>query len=157
MLRQTSVASASSDIFIVFTNCFFTEVACRGANRCKPALPASWSPHLPLHPMIPFHVIGQSLMAANDTLAGRLVPTVKAAALAAAVATALAACAEVGKTSQAAPMAAAPTAPAAPTTQQARAECWMKFEGDKRAPKDLDLRVKLVEKCVDDKLAAPKQ
>jgi hypothetical protein len=41
-----------------------------------------------------------------------------------------------------------------PTAQQARAECWMKYEGDKAAPRDLDQRVKLVEKCVDDKLHA---
>jgi len=37
--------------------------------------------------------------------------------------------------------------------QQARAECWMKTEGDKTA-RDIDRRVKLVEKCVDDKMKA---
>jgi hypothetical protein len=30
----------------------------------------------------------------------------------------------------------------------------MKYEGDTAAPRDLDKRVKLVEKCVDDKLHA---
>jgi hypothetical protein len=37
--------------------------------------------------------------------------------------------------------------------QQARAECWMKTESD-RAARDIDRRVKLVEKCVDDKMKA---
>jgi hypothetical protein len=56
--------------------------------------------------------------------------------------------------------AAAPAAvppPPKPTTQeamqQARAECWMKTESD-RAARDIDRRVKLVEKCVDDKMTA---
>jgi hypothetical protein len=34
---------------------------------------------------------------------------------------------------------------------QAKAECWMKFEGDKKI-KNLDQRLSLVEKCVDDTL-----
>jgi hypothetical protein len=36
----------------------------------------------------------------------------------------------------------------------ARGECWVKLDRDRRAPKDLDQRLKLVEKCVADKLAA---
>jgi hypothetical protein len=36
----------------------------------------------------------------------------------------------------------------------ARGECWVKLDRDRRAPKDLDQRVKLVEKCVADKMAA---
>jgi hypothetical protein len=49
----------------------------------------------------------------------------------------------------AAPVAAAP-APAGPvTSEKAKADCWMKYEGDKRV-KDIDARLKLVEKCVDD-------
>jgi hypothetical protein len=75
-----------------------------------------------------------------------------AAAMAGAMAAALASCAEVGKPGQSSAMADTPT------TQQARAECWMRYEGDKKAPKDLDQRVKLVEKCVDAKLnGAPAQ
>ena len=36
----------------------------------------------------------------------------------------------------------------------ARGECWVRLDRDKRAPKDLDQRVKLVEKCVAAKMAA---
>lgn len=53
-------------------------------------------------------------------------------------------------TSQPVAAAAAPEPP--PSTEQARADCWMKTEGDKAA-RDLDQRVKLVEKCVNDRIS----
>jgi hypothetical protein len=57
---------------------------------------------------------------------------------------------------------AAPPAPRTASAQlpsvdpliDARGECWVKLDRDRRAPKDLDQRVKLVEKCVADKMAA---
>jgi len=70
--------------------------------------------------------------------------------LAVMTAAALAACAQGTTAGQ-----LALTPASAPTAQQARAECWMKYEGDKAAPRDLDQRVKLVEKCVDERLHAP--
>ena len=46
--------------------------------------------------------------------------------------------------------AAAPPPPKAPMTpEQAKADCWMKFEGDKKI-KNIDQRLSLVEKCVDE-------
>jgi hypothetical protein len=51
-----------------------------------------------------------------------------------------------------APSAAPPPAPAkqaALTPEQAKGQCWMKYENDRRA-KSIDERLKLVEKCVDD-------
>jgi len=71
---------------------------------------------------------------------------------------ALAACAQGNSTADltpAAPQAAAPTAvPAAPpktalTPEEAKTQCWMKYEGDKKV-KNIDQRLTLVEKCVDD-------
>ena len=44
-----------------------------------------------------------------------------------------------------------PAASGAPTIETIRAECWMKLETDRKAPRDLDKRVKLVAACVDDK------
>lgn len=44
--------------------------------------------------------------------------------------------------------------PAVDPLIDARGECWVKLDRDKRAPKDLDQRVKLVEKCVAAKMAA---
>jgi uncharacterized lipoprotein YajG len=46
---------------------------------------------------------------------------------------------------------AAPSAPpkAALTPEEAKAQCWMKYEGDKKV-KNIDQRLTLVEKCVDD-------
>jgi hypothetical protein len=46
------------------------------------------------------------------------------------------------------------TAPAPPpqeplTPEKAKADCWMKYEGDKKI-KNIDQRLSLVEKCVDD-------
>jgi uncharacterized lipoprotein YajG len=47
---------------------------------------------------------------------------------------------------------AAPSAPpprAALTPEEAKTQCWMKYEGDKRV-KNIDARLALVEKCVDE-------
>jgi hypothetical protein len=89
-------------------------------------------------------------------------------------AAALTACAQStatdGSLAEAPPPAARPSAggramylpPPPPTTTQmatmtvekARGECWMKLEADRKAPRDLDRRVKLVETCVADKMSA---
>lgn|GEM_PF-3105397 len=65
----------------------------------------------------------------------------------------LAGCAQGNSDHSAAPQptAAAPAPPPAMpvTSEKAKADCWMKYEGEKRA-KDIDARLKLVEKCVDD-------
>ena len=45
----------------------------------------------------------------------------------------------------------APAKQAALTPEQAKGQCWMKYENDRRA-KSIDERLKLVEKCVDDTL-----
>lgn len=47
--------------------------------------------------------------------------------------------------------AAAPAAPPAQpmTPEKAKTECWMKFEGDNKI-KNIDQRLALVEKCVDE-------
>jgi hypothetical protein len=68
----------------------------------------------------------------------------------------LAACAQGNSTGDLAPAAqpaAAPSpAPAAPkgpmTPEQAKADCWMRYEEDKKI-KNIDQRLALVEKCVD--------
>jgi hypothetical protein len=44
-----------------------------------------------------------------------------------------------------------PTRQAALTPEEAKGQCWMKYENDRRA-KSIDDRLKLVEKCVDDTL-----
>jgi ABC-type glycerol-3-phosphate transport system substrate-binding protein len=71
---------------------------------------------------------------------------------------ALAACAQGNSTADlapAAPQTAAPTAvpaaapKAALTPEEAKTQCWMKYEGDKKV-KNIDQRLTLVEKCVDD-------
>jgi hypothetical protein len=47
------------------------------------------------------------------------------------------------------PAAAAPAAPKGPMTpEQAKADCWMRYEEDKKI-KNIDQRLALVEKCVD--------
>src|SRR4051794_5641179 len=56
--------------------------------------------------------------------------------------------------SPAAPPQQTAIAPAAPpqeplTPEKAKADCWMKYEGDKKI-KNIDQRLSLVEKCVDD-------
>jgi ABC-type glycerol-3-phosphate transport system substrate-binding protein len=68
----------------------------------------------------------------------------------------LAACAQGNNTADLAPSAqpaAAQPAAAAPpkgpmTPEQAKADCWMKYEEDKKI-KNIDQRLALVEKCVD--------
>ena len=45
----------------------------------------------------------------------------------------------------------APAKQAALTPEEAKGQCWMKYENDRRA-KNIDERLKLVEKCVDDTL-----
>ena len=70
----------------------------------------------------------------------------------------LAACAQGNSTADLAPSAqptaaepaaAAPPAPKGPMTpEQAKADCWMKYEEDKKI-KNIDQRLALVEKCVD--------
>jgi hypothetical protein len=45
--------------------------------------------------------------------------------------------------------AAAPPPKAALTPEEAKTQCWMKYESDKRV-KNIDARLALVEKCVDD-------
>ena len=71
---------------------------------------------------------------------------------------ALSACAGGNSSADLAPAApqqtAAAPAPAAPppqpmTPEKAKTECWMKFEGDKKI-KNIDQRLALVEKCVDE-------
>lgn len=71
----------------------------------------------------------------------------------------LAACAGGNSTADLTPAAPAPqqtaAAPAAPppheplTPEKAKADCWMKYEADKKI-KNIDQRLSLVEKCVDD-------
>ncbi len=82
--------------------------------------------------------------------------THKAVIAAVCMSTILAACAQGNTTAELAPapapQAAAPAAPAAALTpEEAKAKCWMKYESDKKA-KNIDARLKLVEKCVDDTL-----
>ena len=59
----------------------------------------------------------------------------------------------VTRTPAAQSVAAAPATPAY-TIEQARAECWMKVERDKKAPRDLEKRSKIVETCATDRMAA---
>lgn len=47
------------------------------------------------------------------------------------------------------PAAAAPPPQAPMTPEKAKTNCWMKYEGDKKI-KNIDQRLSLVEKCVDD-------
>jgi hypothetical protein len=68
----------------------------------------------------------------------------------------LAACAQGNSTADLAPAAqpAQAAAPAPPpkvalTPEEAKTQCWMKYEGDKKI-KNIDQRLGLVEKCVDD-------
>ena len=71
---------------------------------------------------------------------------------------ALSACAGGNSSADLSPAAASQqtaAAPAAPppnqplTPEKAKADCWMKFEGDKKI-KNIDQRLAMVEKCVDD-------
>ena len=68
----------------------------------------------------------------------------------------LAACAQGNSTADLAPaqpaaQAAAPAPKGALTPEEAKTQCWMKYEGDKKV-KNIDQRLGLVEKCVDDTL-----
>ena len=47
------------------------------------------------------------------------------------------------------PVASSEPAPTSP--QEAKAMCWMSYEG-KSAPRDLDKRVALVDKCIEEKM-----
>ena len=49
-----------------------------------------------------------------------------------------------------------PTVAQAPvmTIEKARGECWMQLDRDKKAPRDLEKRAKLVETCADAKMKA---
>jgi hypothetical protein len=84
---------------------------------------------------------------------------------------ALGGCAQSNSSAEISPAAAPPPASAAPppaqssapspapppakqaalTPEEAKGQCWMKYENDRRA-KNIDDRLKLVEKCVDDTL-----
>ena len=73
---------------------------------------------------------------------------------------ALTACAQSNSSADLAPTpaaqpAAVQAAPAAPqatlTPEEAKAQCWMKYENDKKV-KNIDARLTLVEKCVNDTL-----
>ena len=60
--------------------------------------------------------------------------------------------APAGRSKQAAPPAAPPPPPtqqAALTPEEVKAQCWMKYENDKRI-KNIDARLQLVEKCVNE-------
>jgi hypothetical protein len=67
----------------------------------------------------------------------------------------LAGCAQGNSSADLAPAAQPATAAAAPaprgamTPEEAKTQCWMKYEGDKKV-KNIDQRLVLVEKCVDD-------
>ena len=68
----------------------------------------------------------------------------------------LAGCAQGNSTADLAPAAqpAQAAAPAPPpkgalTPEEAKTQCWMKYEGDKKV-KNIDQRLSLVEKCVDE-------
>jgi hypothetical protein len=74
-----------------------------------------------------------------------------------AMAALLAACAQGNSSADLAPAAQPATVSAAPapkgavTPEEAKTQCWMKYEGDKKV-KNIDQRLVLVEKCVDDTL-----
>jgi len=73
--------------------------------------------------------------------------------LAACALLALTACAQGNSSADLAPAAPQPAAAAPPaeplTPEKAKADCWMKYEGDKKV-KNIDQRLVLVEKCVDE-------
>ena len=111
----------------------------------------------------------------NRMFAQRILIAVLGRALAVLIAGLLAACAGTTATTETAPVAAAsrppvaagrgqtpppapptaePASQPAPTLQKARAECWMKMETDRKAPKEPEKRLPLVEKCVKEKMSA---
>ena len=65
----------------------------------------------------------------------------------------LAGCAQGNSSAELAPTAqpATPAPKGAMTPEEAKTQCWMKYEGDKKV-KNIDQRLVLVEKCVDDTL-----
>jgi hypothetical protein len=114
------------------------EKRCRGENSCRVSLVAAL-----------IDVASDHFASGNTPLMSEQTASPLPRLLALITATALAACTGGTTAGQ-----LVPTPASGPTAQQAKAECWMKYEGDKAAPRDLDKRVKLVEKCVDDKLHA---
>jgi len=61
----------------------------------------------------------------------------------------LGACADAAQ--QAKPAAAAGGEPTPTTPQEAKTQCWMRYE-NKSAPRDLDKRMVLVDKCIEEKM-----
>jgi hypothetical protein len=70
-------------------------------------------------------------------------------ALALLVALLLAACADAAN--QPKPAATTDGEPAPTTSEQAKTQCWMRYE-NKSAPRDLDKRMALVDKCIEEKM-----
>jgi len=69
--------------------------------------------------------------------------------LALGAALALAACADTAQ--QAKPVSQAGGEPPPTTAQEAKTQCWMRYE-NKSAPRDLDKRMALVDKCIEEKM-----
>jgi hypothetical protein len=61
----------------------------------------------------------------------------------------LAACADAAN--QPKPAVTTDGEPAPTTPEQAKTQCWMRYE-NKSAPRDLDKRMALVDKCIDEKM-----
>jgi hypothetical protein len=61
----------------------------------------------------------------------------------------LAACADAGQ--QAKPTADAGGEPPPTSPQEVKTQCWMRYEG-KSAPRDLDKRMALVDKCIEERM-----
>lgn len=61
----------------------------------------------------------------------------------------LAACADTAN--QPKPAVATDGEPAPTTPEQAKTQCWMRYE-NKSAPRDLDKRMALVDKCIEEKM-----
>jgi hypothetical protein len=69
-----------------------------------------------------------------------------------AIAALLAACADTGARPEAA-TAAMPSGETLPTSvEDARTQCWMRYENKKMQVKNLDEKIKLVDKCIDEKM-----
>jgi hypothetical protein len=61
----------------------------------------------------------------------------------------LAACADANQ--QPKPAAATDGEPVPTSAEQAKTQCWMRYE-NKSAPRDLDKRMALVDKCIEEKM-----
>jgi len=61
------------------------------------------------------------------------------------------ACAQPGGEAPEAKIKAAAGEPVPTSVEQARTECWMRYEGPKQV-KNLDEKMKLVDKCIDEKM-----